>query len=568
MKNKSLKTVLLCVVTSALLAGCSSPLQKGNDEAAQTDASIGAEQQVIHLQGVAAGTVLDNPTLITYASSLTGESVASVACDTDFETNLMEVTLEEGIHTITLNYTTADGSTGSTELTYSADPTTDGFSEDDEFSEDGDATNDTDEEPVVEEESIPIENRITLTSVNCDEVASYEEYSSNEDIDKSNLVRVLDVQAQLDFVGAEETSIGSTEVSNTYELNEYGDPIYSYDDENYVASIDLSYYKMDNELVFKVSSINSDNELDYIYVPTEEALADEEVLNEEINNVSDAIGDYYEYSWTYDAKVIESEASNVGSTDLDSDETTDVADTEVLNEKVEKGYKAQHPRLWDWPESDIKFSRWDNRITDSTSFSSTITLADGTIIPQAQQNQEGYSYNFTNGANVGNTGSTSTGSDTDEEQVEDTEHFYIEPGFEKFEIISYPAEGIEIDAENSTSKRVVLTYNGSNYYVMKISSDDWLKYENTDYYGNNYTSTEIVTSEALMIGEGLNKAQVITRNIQFSDSTGASEERSYMYGINCNTEYLVIVGEELPTRGNTTLRTIAMNCIIPMAANE
>lgn len=564
MKNKSLKTVLLCVVTSALLAGCSNPLQKGNDEAAQANTSMETEQQVIHLQGVSAGTILDNPTLITYASSLTGESVASVACDTDFETNLMEVTLEEGIHTITLNYTTADGSTGSTELTYSADPATEGF-EDDEFSEDGEATDDNALEPVAEE-NIPIENRITLTSINCDEVASYEEYSNNEDIDKSNLVRVLDVQAQLDFVGAEETLIDYTEISNAYEINEYGEAIYNYDDENYVATIDLSYYKMDNELVFKVSSINSDNELDYIYVPTEEALADEEVMNEEINNVSDVIGDYYEYNWTYDAKVIETEESDTGS--ISTGEGTDVADAEVLNEKVEKGYKAQHPRLWDWPESDIKFSRWDNRITDSTSFSSTITLADGTIIPQAQQNQEGYSYNFSNGSTVGNTSSTSTNSNTDEEQVEDTEHFYIEPGFEKFEIISYPAEGIKIDAENSTSKRVVLTYNGSNYYVMKISSDDWLKYENTDYYGNNYTSTEIVTSEALMIGEGLNKAQVITRNIQFSDSTGASEERSYMYGINCNTEYLVIVGEELPTRGNTTLRTIAMNCIIPMAANE
>lgn len=560
MKNKSLKTVLLCAMASALLAGCSNPLQKGNDTT-QADAPIAEEQQVIHLQGVTAGTVLDNETLITYAMSLTGVSdIISVACNTETESNLTEVVLEEGVHTIILNYTASDGSTGSTELTYSADPATDEFVDEDM---------DEDEEQVDEEqvdEDIPIEGRITLTSVNCDEVATYDEYSTNEDIDKDSLVRVADIQAQLDFIGAEETPISSEDISNAYELDSYGDPLYDFSDDNYVATIDYAYYMMDTELVFKVSSINSDNELFYIYVPTKEALSDEAVLNEEITNVATAIGDYYEYSWTYDAKVIEPESDEADPTGEET--VTDVANAEVLNEKVEKGYKAQHPRLWDWPASDIKFSRWDNRITDSTSFSSTITLADGTIIPQAQQNQEGYSYNFSSGSTTGSTAQTSTRGNEDDEQTEEEIHFYIEPGFEKFEITSYPAEGIEIDEENSTSKRVVLTYNGSNYYVMKISSDDWLKYENTDYYGNNYTSTEVVTSEALMIGEGLNKAQVITRNIQFSDSTGASEERSYMYGINCNTEYLVIVGEELPTRGNTTLRTIAMNCIIPMAANE
>ena len=126
MKNKSLKVVLLCVISSFVLAGCANPLSKLTNKSGSEEATeVVEEQQVVHLNNVTAGTVIDNETLISYAMSLSGESdIESAICSTETETNLTELVLEEGIHTVTISYTKSDGSTGETQMTYKADPST------------------------------------------------------------------------------------------------------------------------------------------------------------------------------------------------------------------------------------------------------------------------------------------------------------------------------------------------------------------------------------------------------------------------------------------------------------
>lgn len=581
MKNKSLKVVLLCAISSFVLAGCANPLSKLTNKSDSEEATeIVEEQQVVHLNNVTAGTVIDNETLISYAMSLSGESdIASAICSTETETNLTELVLEEGIHTVTISYTKSDGSTGETQMTYKADPATEEQVEDTVEVEDGTEAEDTEEQS----ESIPIEGRIYLINQAINTVDSLDEYSMSEDIDKDSLVYTKDLSTELEFNEAPVVYNSGVTVYNSYSIGDDGEPVYQYYNDDYKVDIYHTYYVLDDVVIIEVSSDSSDDVLYYIYSPldglleaegdsknTEDTTSTVEYSDElyaALNAVDEALPEYYSYEWTYDSKVIEDKENP--SAEIEVDDKTETKET--VEEIPEDSYRALHKDLYTWyPEPTMEFSRWDYRITDSTSFSSTITLADGTIIPQAQQNQEGYVYDFANkdkgSSNTGNSNSFDL-SNQNKQEEEETK-YVLEAGFEKFEIISYPAEGFEIDTQNSTSSKVIVKYNGSNYIITSMKSDDWMKYNDTDYYGNNYTDTEIVSTDSFNIGSGLNTAIVTGRSIQFKDSTNATEEREYMYGINCNTEYLVVVGDDLPGRGNSTLSKIAKNCIIPIAANE
>ena len=581
MKNKSLKVVLLCAISSFVLAGCANPLSKLTNKSGSEEATeVVEEQQVVHLNNVTAGTVIDNETLISYAMSLSGESdIASAICSTETETNLTELVLEEGIHTVTISYTKSDGSTGETQMTYKADPATEEQVEDTAEVEDGTEAEDTEEQS----ESIPIEGRIYLINQAINTVDSLDEYSISEDIDKDSLVYTKDLSTELEFNEASTVYNSGVTIYNSYSIGDDGEPVYQYYNDDYKVDIYHTYYVLDDVVIIEVSSDSSDDMLYYIYSPldglleaegdsknTEDTTSTAEYSDElytALNAVDEALPEYYSYEWTYDPKVIEDKENP--SAEIEVDDKTETKET--VEEIPEDSYRALHKDLYTWyPEPTMEFSRWDYRITDSTSFSSTITLADGTIIPQAQQNQEGYVYDFANkdkgSSNTGNSNSFDL-SNQNKQEEEETK-YVLEAGFEKFEIISYPAEGFEIDTQNSTSSKVIVKYNGSNYIITSMKSDDWMKYNDTDYYGNNYTDTEIVSTDSFNIGSGLNTAIVTGRSIQFKDSTNATEEREYMYGINCNTEYLVVVGDDLPGRGNSTLSKIAKNCIIPIDANE
>lgn len=582
MKNKSLKVVLLCVISSLVLAGCANPLSKltnksGNEETVEV---VEEQQQVVHLNNVTAGTVIDNETLISYAMSLSGESdIASAVCSTETETNLTELILEEGTHTVIISYTKSDGSTCETQMTYKADPATEEQVEDTVEVEDGTEVEDTEEQS----ESIPIEGRIYLINQALNTVDSLDEYSMSEDIDKDSLVYTKDLSTELEFNEAPIVHSSGVTVYNSYYIGDDGEPVYQYYNDDYKVDICHTYYVLDDVVIIEVSSDSSDDMLYYIYSPLDGLLeATEDSKNTEdttgtseysdelytaLNAVDEALPEYYSYEWTYDPKVIDDKENPSAEVAVDDETET----KETVEEIPENSYRAIHDELYTWyPEPTMEFSRWDYRITDGTSFTSTITLADGTIIPQAQQNQEGYVYDFANKdkGSANNVNSNRYDLSNQNEQEEEETKYVLNAGFEKFEIISYPAEGFEIDTENSTTSKVIIKYNGSNYIITTMKSDDWMKYNSTDYYGNNYTDTEIVSTDSFNIGSGLNTALVTGRSIQFKDSTNASEEREYMYGINCNTEYLVIVGDDLPGRGNYTLSKIAKNCIIPIDANE
>lgn len=542
MKRKSLLLLTLCLTTSMVLTGCS--LFKKD---APVDDTTQVEEQpaAVNLSNVTAGTILDTNTLIQYACSLSGVTdINAVACYTETESAVTEVTLQEGIHTITIAYSTADGSTGETQLTYEASPATEEFIEVEESTDI--------EQEEFEEVAIPIENRITLNASPDVTEMTYDEFVTSEDITISVLSDYSGTKLSMNDALAD---IGTITLSNKFEVIGI-ERSYMYDDDNYTADVVHTVYQIDNDIMFHIHSENASNEL--VLAFKNAALdVDAEGLNDICNEIYQGIEDLYTVTWNYDAKVIDDSETASEETEESSEEQEEILDTVVKN-----SYKSQHPELYIWPESDIKCSRWDYRITDSTSFKTNITLEDGTVIPFAQQNQDGYQYNFDSNTPSGSSGSSSRPSQ--QQQQEESSTARLIAGFEEFDIKEYPAEGIKVDFENATDNLAALTYNGSTYYVKVVTSDSWIKFGTADYYGNNLPGTEIILSETIQIGSGADKKQVTARDIQFTDVTGATATRSYMYGINCNNAYLIVVGEELPTRGSNALKLIVQNCIIPV----
>lgn len=557
MKNRRLKLLLICGLLSVSLCACN------KKEAVEEPTTQEEVQQAVNLSGVTAGQVLNTETLIDYANTLAGiTDVNAVSCYTETESNVTEVTLQEGVHTITIVYATASGTNGEVSLVYEAGP----GEVAEEPTEDTEEVTDESDEEVIQEVSIPIEGRIKLSVTDGTTTMTEEEFSTSETLEVGALINVTDVEATLSMYDPL-TTMMEREVSNKYKVSDtYYE--YYYDDSNYVATIGYNVYNQDGVVYFEVNSVNSNDKLYFGVKLSEDAVTDDELFNDEVNAVFDTIEDYYTYEFTYDPKIIEDTEDETEEESTESDETVQTDKEALIEDKltalVGQSYREAHPELYIWPENPIKYSRWDYRITDSTSFKSNITLEDGTVIPEAQQQQDGYQYDlggntFASGSNKNN-GSVSKA----EPVVEEQEEAYVLAGLRKFKIIEYPGMNIKIDYENSSDISVKLENNGSIYYVKSIPTADWTKYSTTDYYGNNPTNMEVVLGEAVEIGSGNLKTTVQCRTLQFTDSTGATVERAYMYGINCTDSYLIVVGDSQPTRGNETLSKIVNNCIEPV----
>lgn len=557
MKNRRVKLLLICGLLSLSLCACNKKGEEVPEEQVQQE-----QVQSVNLSGVNAGQVLSMENLIDYANTLAGVTdVNAVSCFTETESNVTQVTLQEGVHTITIAYNTVSGTSGEVQLVYEAGP--------------GEVVEEqpTDEEPVeteddiIEEVSIPVENRIKLTVTDGTTSMSEEEFTADESLTAGSMVNVTGADATLSMYEPL-TSMIERKVSNKYAVNgtEYD---YQYDDANYVAVIDYNVYNQDGTVFFEVSSVNSNDKLYYGLILSEEAKENDELFNDEVNAAFDTIEDYYTFEFTYEPKIVDTSEEN--ESEEPEEESTETSSKDALIEEklsalVGKSYQEEHPELYIWPENPIKYSRWDYRITDSTTFNSNITLSDGTVIPEAQRNSgdEGYSYDmggstFTESGNKNN--ATQAG-----QIVEQRDEAVIFAGLKRFRINEHRGYGITVDVEESTEKSVKLEQNGSIFYVKVIPTADWTKYSTTDYYGNNPTNMEVVLGETIEIGAGDLKTTVQCRTIQFTDSTGSTVERSYMYGINCNDSYLIIVGDSQPTRGNDTLYKIVSNCIEPIEA--
>lgn len=548
MKRKNILTLLLCLAISTALVGCK---KESADELASGESAIVEEQsQAINLTGVEAGTVLDNATLVSYANSLSGRSdIISVVCNTETETNISEVILSEGINSITLQYTTSSGETGETILVYEAYAAT--------------TIEDSIEEEVVEEveedPDIPIEDRFKFILTEGTESFTDEEFKSNTELESSTLVNISDVASTLSMyepiANMEERTISNKyrDVDGTIE--------YEYDDDNYTAVIKNNIYTIDEYVYFAIESESALEGIYFGFKLTEEAIEEPEVMNDLCNELFSTIEDYYTVEWNYDPLIVEDNGEE--STETSSTTTiTTTTTTETLTSVVEDSYQGKHPELFVWPEPTITASRWDYRYTDSTAFKGVITMPDGKVIPELQQNQEGYQYDL-NPSSAGVISNTSNGNSPTSSTTTISEAV-IKSGSKAFRVNDYSVENIRVNVEESGSNRIVLEQNGDKFYVTTITSADWLKYANTDYYAGDLSQFEVKPIESLEIGAGPLKTTIVGRDASFLDSTGTEVTRQYMYGIDCGTDFIIIVGDDLPSRGNTTLYSIAKWCLEPI----
>lgn len=546
MKRKSILTFLLCLAISTVLVGCK---KESADELASGESAVVEEQsQAINLTGVEAGTVLDNATLVSYANSLSGRSdIISVVCNTETETNISEVVLSEGINSITLQYTTSSGETGETILVYEAYAST--------------TIEDSIEEEVVEEveedPDIPIEDRFKFILTEGTESFTDEEFKSNTELEPGTLVNISDVASTLSMyepmANMEERTISNKyrDVDGTIE--------YEYDDDNYIAVIKNNIYTIDEYVYFAIESESALEGIYFGFKLTEEAIEEPEVMNDLCNELFSTIEDYYTVEWNYDPLIVEDNEEESTET---SSTTTITTTTETLTSVVEDSYQGKHPELFVWPEPTITASRWDYRYTDSTAFKGVITMPDGKVIPELQQNQEGYQYDL-NPSSAGVISNTSNGNSPTSSTTTISEAV-IKSGSKAFRVNDYSVENIRVNVEESGSNRIVLEQNGDKFYVTTITSADWLKYANTDYYAGDLSQFEVKPIESLEIGAGPLKTTIVGRDASFLDSTGTEVTRQYMYGIDCGTDFIIIVGDDLPSRGNTTLYSIAKWCLEPI----
>ena len=552
MKRKSILTFLLCLAISTALVGCK---KESADELASGESAIVEEQsQAINLTGVEAGTILDNATLVSYANSLSGRSdIISVVCNTETETNISEVVLSEGINSITLQYTTSSGETGETILVYEAYATT----------TIEDSAEEVVEEEVVEEVEedldIPIEDRFKFILTEGTESFTDEKFKSNTELESGTLVNISDIASTLSMyepmANMEERTISNKyrDVDGTIE--------YEYDDDNYTAVIKNNIYTIDEYVYFAIESESALEGIYFGFKLTEEAIEEPEVMNDLCNELFSTIEDYYTVEWNYDSLIVEDNEEE--STETSSTTTiTTTTTTETLTSVVEDSYQGKHPELFVWPEPTITASRWDYRYTDSTAFKGVITMPDGKVIPELQQNQEGYQYDL-NPSSAGVISNTSNGNSPTSSTTTISEAV-IKSGSKAFRVNDYSVENIRVNVEESGSNRIVLEQNGDKFYVTTITSADWLKYANTDYYAGDLSQFEVKPIESLEIGAGPLKTTIVGRDASFLDSTGTEVTRQYMYGIDCGTDFIIIVGDDLPSRGNTTLYSIAKWCLEPI----
>ena len=556
MKRKSILTLLLCLTISATLVGCKK--ESAEEQAPGESAVVEEQAQAINLTGVEAGTILDNATLVSYANSLSGRSdVSSVICNTEIESNLSEVVLLEGIHSIVLQYTTSSGETGETTLVYEAyaATTTEGSTEE--------VTEEVVEEVVEEEPDRPIEDRFKFVLTEGTESFTDEEFKANTELEAGTLVNISDIASTLSMYEPMATMDERT-ISNKYKDVD-GTIQYEYDNDNYTAVIKNNIYTVDEYVYFAVESESALEGIYFGFKLTEEAIEEPEVMNDLCNELFSTIEDYYTVEWNYDPLIVEDNAEEESTeTSSTTTTTTTTTTTETLTSVVEDSYQGRHPELFVWPEPTYIASRWDYRVTDSTAFKGVLTMPDGRVIPEAQQNQEGYQYDL-NPSSAGVISNTSGGNSSTSSTTTVSETV-IKSGSKAFRVNDYTVENIRVNKEESGSNRIVLDQNGDKFYVTTITSADWLKYANTDYYAGDLSQFEVKPIESLEIGAGPLKTTIIGRDASFLDSTGTEVTRQYMYGIDCGTDFIIIVGDDLPSRGNTTLYSIAKWCLEPIEA--
>lgn len=567
MKNKICKTVLSCTLAALVLSGCSFNPSTLPVVGKFFDKSSGEQQEeVVEEQPVTqepnltvnVGEVIDYDNLCSFVQSLTGDTPTQLIANSEEEFSVQSITVLEGIHTVDIIYNVADDATErTTSFIYEGVVS--------------DAATEASSEEVVEETPAP-EYLINLSSESVT-IASTDLASANTD-----MVYLLSDTGALDMY--KQSLVGGTKpIINTTEMTYEEAKTHSGEPGLYEAVLASDVFYVDSEsypkmYVVDIYSTDAAEKLEFIYIPSDTSVPEDE-STEETSEASDESAEdtsagettsqtstwanttdgenlitmitesgEYLISWNVPMFTLAAEGPTGDNPDAAASETSDGETQEVITSVVEENYQSKHPELYRWPASEYAYSRWDWRITDGTSFTSTITLPDGSIIPDAQQNQEnGYSLDFTNqnGSNQTNSSNPSgTGTPTQNNQVNtDEASVSLALDDETFTVKGYSSEYFKVLPDESTDDKAVIKFNSSEYYVQVIDTKDWLIYTKKSYIDSDEIGSEYTISET-STGTTADGTTYHNYSIAYTDSSGKEISAPYISMIEGDTHTLIV----------------------------
>ena len=563
MKNKILSAILLTALTLTTITGCSLPTKGGDANSEVSTLPLDNEEYPVDAQPtvnttVQPGTIFDEAWLTETITQLTGSIPTDFICYLDDGTTSKEFTAVEGVHTVSIVYNTDSESGLETSFTYSA-----------------------------EGDPIEVEPEETVETNVAPEAPEYKiVFTVSPNLEKLSLITGDDIIDTFD----DDTFYMLTDY-DTAQYNEYSTHVYDssftsmtnmfnedgteyWDDASYTASYSTAVYEFDDSLTQGLVFVLMSNEAEesvalfrhYVADDMEEAETTEDTEDADTSLDEMIYGDlcyeitnngYVTVDWLFPS-FTRTFTELTGDTD-----TGLVEDEETLDASIKPNYQSLHPELYIWPELGDEYSRWDYRITDSTTFNSTIKLADGSIIPKGQQSQGdgSFSYDFANTVGYSNGGGSATSASEEEAEEDDPDSITLDVDGTNYKVSTY--ENYKLQKDQSTGMIAVLSLNGTIYNVKVMDMTEWQSNQKVCYYGTDVVGKDysIVADMQVSTKDGTNGTLY---NIEYTDATGSTMKVPYMsviLGYSNNKVLVVYRDNELEYEYSTALTDIIRKCI-------
>lgn len=296
----------------------------------------------------------------------------------------------------------------------------------------------------------------------------------------------------------------------------------------------------------------------------------------------------------------ESSSTTTTSSTTTVTETTTTTTTSVIqaiNDEVANSFRSRHPELFTFfPETEQVYSKWDWRIDDSTTVKGTVTLKDGTIIPQlSNSNENNTIYNITDGTsstrgtgnstgNRGTSGSvfSSTPSATEEpstgtsfssttlgdegyeteepEEEEELTKYEISLGNTKCTVTSNNTYRYMIDSQNSSSSEVYVNHRDDRYTIKIVDENTFSNYWLNDHLHRSANGHTISPDKSYTGYTDADNTTIVLMNILYKSTVGDVTE-PYMAYIRNGSEYIIILPDKAESTGSDTLADILKRCV-------
>lgn len=260
---------------------------------------------------------------------------------------------------------------------------------------------------------------------------------------------------------------------------------------------------------------------------------------------------------------VEPEGEPVTLPDLDEEQTVvvDTPEEEAAqtNEAAVKRttYAQQFPEVFAWTNglNPDTYRRWYYTLTEDTEFVGTIRKPDGTVIEGDAEFSDGFRYDMGTGKET----------NTNDYRQDGTkiQTYTITTAYANYEITTANTTRIlEFKPSESTSGRLVFTYDNNKFYIETIRSNeisDWMKtckYPVTGFANKEFSVTEGTSNDTVTTEYG----KIIPYTIKYKNLKESAISEEYMAIYNMNNDYLVCYADNLT--GTNDLFTVLLKELV------